>query len=583
MFTEEQLMLLEQLTYLGESVYKKAGINNPEKILSVADMVCLFTKEELKELSTKGEIGFTDGSEWAAIISAIQKDESLMNLQLVSHDAEQGIFCFADPKHDDEVIVAFRGTTNGKEWKDNVEGLTKSDTYYQKEALDFVESLPYDNITVVGHSKGGNKAQYVALLSDKVQKCVSMDGQGFSQEFFDKYWAEIEVNAKKIKNYSVSNDYVNILMFYVPGAEQIYCHGENENGLKNHSQSSFFQYSKDEDGNWEIELNSNGHPNLIGSTQDEVMSYLHQFTCFIINEMPNEDKENVMNYLSDLLPVVMDEKFKLEKDGVIYTLNPKGNEKGFPELMALDLDTLAIVVAYFVKYVEEYNLTETQIEQLLSAFGIEKMIEDCLEANNKQQYLDICINALPALIKFIGSSVTDEVTDNKRDPIIEIMLSIFADDWLYDFFGKDINVDEVWRNIEKEYKKIGNINQTKAKKDGIVRNGTELDFSQDVYETLINTISLIEGFTFQSVSDWKNYSSEEWYGPLSIGIAVNGITQYFEYLSEINTNCKKQINNIFKNVGNIDSRYSIKVLDITRSINDSKNKVLSLADNIVVK
>ena len=57
---------------------------------------------------------------------------------------------------------------------------------------DYIENLPYDSITVAGHSKGGNKAQYVTVLSDKVDRCISMDGQGFSQEFIDKYYAEIQ-------------------------------------------------------------------------------------------------------------------------------------------------------------------------------------------------------------------------------------------------------------------------------------------------------------------------------------------------------------------------------------------------------
>lgn len=319
MLTDEQLMLLEQLTYLGKSAYENAGLTDPGIGASVREMVGMFTEENLKELAENGAIGFTDGSEWAAIIRAIQNDDDLMDLQLSAYSDEQGIFCFTDPDNPGEAIVAFRGTKDGNEWADNVEELTESDTECQKAALDFIENLPYDNITVVGHSKGGNKAQYVTLLSDKVDRCVSMDGQGFSQEFLDKYWAEIEENASKIRNYSVSNDYVNILMFYVPGAEQIYCYGENENGLKNHSQSSFFQYYQDENGNWCIAVNSNDDANLVITSQDEIMTYLHQFTCFIINEMPDADKEAVMEYLSMLLSVAMDKHYRLEINGVVYS------------------------------------------------------------------------------------------------------------------------------------------------------------------------------------------------------------------------------------------------------------------------
>lgn len=50
--------------------------------------------------------------------------------------------------------------------------------YKVAEAADVVLES-YDSITVTGHSKGGNKAQYVTVLSDKVDRCISMDGQGF--------------------------------------------------------------------------------------------------------------------------------------------------------------------------------------------------------------------------------------------------------------------------------------------------------------------------------------------------------------------------------------------------------------------
>ncbi len=588
MLTDEQsvqLMLLEQLTYISGKVYDNAGLTDPGAVGSVKEMVGMFTEERLKELAKNGAIEFTDGSEWAAIIRAIQNDSYLMSLQLSAYSDEQGIFCFTAPNNPNEAIVAFRGTKDGDEWKDNVEGLTVSDTECQKAALDFIENLPYENITVVGHSKGGNKAQYVTILSDKVDCCVSMDGQGFSQEFLDKYWAEIEQNASKIKNYSVSNDYVNILMFYMPGAEQKYCYGENENGLKNHSQSSFFQYYQDENGNWCIAVNSKGYANLDITSQDEIMTYLHEFTCFIINEMPDEDKEDVMEYLGMLLAVAMDEHYRLDVNGVIYTQNPGKEEKGITDLLVLDMETATMIIAYLVKYIETYDLTEDQIRQLLAAFGMEEMLESLLAQIDvvvQKYHLDGIVGDAGGLLMFVFKLVIGQVTDGEGDPIIEWLLSEFVSEWLANIFGSDVDAGELWSNIGKEYNKIGDVDASKANQDGTIRSGVVMNFSKNTYSVLMNTISSIESLTFDSVASWKSYSNEEWYGPLSIGIAVNGITGYFSYLSEINTNCKNQIERIFTNVQNIDQSYSLKISEISEKVRKSKDNILRYANNIVI-
>lgn len=581
--TDEQLMLLEQLTYLSPSVYGASGLkkNNAD---SVEELLSVFTEDRLKELEKSGAIGYTDGSEWAAIIRAIQSDKDLMRMEIVAHDESQGIYCFTDPKRSGEAFVAFQGTKDGNEWIDNVEGLTETDTDCQKAALDFIENLPYDDITVVGHSKGGNKAQYVTLLSDKINRCIAMDGQGFSQEFLDKYWAEIEANAGKIKNYSLSNDYVNILMFYVPGAQQIFCKGENEIGLKNHSPSSYYDYYQDENGDWYIVKNDNGDTSLSLTTQDEIMIYLHEFTCFVLNEMPDADKRDVIEYLGVLLAVAMDEHFRYEINGTIYTQNPGDGEKGITNLIALDLDTASVVVAYLVKYVEVYDLTEQQVRDLCEAFGMGEMLDKLLVTVDefvKKYHLDGMVQDSGGLLMFLFKLLIGQVQDGEEDPLLEWILS-FANEWLTDFFGEDVDASEFWGNIGKEYAKIGDVDVGTAKQDGKIKTGVVLDFSQNAYDALMNTIASIEGMTFDSVSEWSNYANEEWYGPLSVGIAVNGITKYFSHLSEINAECKAQIDRIFTNVKDVDTRYSEKVFELSNAIVNTQNSIMQYANNIIV-
>lgn len=241
--SDSQLMLLEQFTYLNNSVYKGAGTSKVDNPKTVAELMSAFMDENgnldlslLEDPNTNvGE--FTSGKQWAGMLRAIAEDESLMCLEIgASYYDEDGATlatCYSDP-NSNEAYVTFRGTTGAREWHDNVLGLYQSDTACQQEALAFIESLSFDNITVTGHSKDGNKAMYVTLLSDKVKRCLSMDGQGFSKEFYDKYWAEVQKKGHLIKNYSLDDDYVHILLSPVPNSTQIYCEGYNEGGLDNH-------------------------------------------------------------------------------------------------------------------------------------------------------------------------------------------------------------------------------------------------------------------------------------------------------------------------------------------------------------
>ncbi len=105
----------------------------------------------------------------------------------INYEDSTGVsmICFYD-ENKKQAYAVFRGTGDF-EWEDNFKGGYLAVTPQQKKALDWINSLPYDNIIVSGHSKGGNKAQFVAYLSDKVSKCVSFDGQGFSKEFAKKH------------------------------------------------------------------------------------------------------------------------------------------------------------------------------------------------------------------------------------------------------------------------------------------------------------------------------------------------------------------------------------------------------------
>lgn len=126
--------------------------------------------------------------------------------------------------YEDNLIIVYKGTAGDFEWKDNVEGTyNTSDTKQQRIALSYFDEMvekfkDVKKIYVSGHSKGGNKSQYIGVLRgnmSKLERVYSFDGQGFNSIFLKKYNKEIENNRHKIFNICNEYDYVNILLFSI--------------------------------------------------------------------------------------------------------------------------------------------------------------------------------------------------------------------------------------------------------------------------------------------------------------------------------------------------------------------------------
>ena len=147
---------------------------------------------------------------------------------------------------DEEVSFVFKGTASG-EWIDNGKGLSGIPQKHKYIKYDYASGKKYDivksndfsttqqvqalnifngiifkdkalhnrKITVSGHSKGGNKAQFIAMKSDSVKSCFSFNGQGFSPEAIKMFESEsgsaFWKKCDKIKSLCSENDYVNVL------------------------------------------------------------------------------------------------------------------------------------------------------------------------------------------------------------------------------------------------------------------------------------------------------------------------------------------------------------------------------------
>lgn len=143
-----------------------------------------------------------------------------------------GACLFTNPATGDRYVV-FRGTQDG-EWLDNGAAMASQASKQQKNATLYFDSLvkkygwaQQDNIILAGHSKGGNKAQFVTLDSkfrDLIDEVYSLDGQGFSPEavafYRESMGEEYDCAIEKMRAVNGENDYVHPLGVTIIPEEQ---------------------------------------------------------------------------------------------------------------------------------------------------------------------------------------------------------------------------------------------------------------------------------------------------------------------------------------------------------------------------
>ena len=496
---------------------------------------------------------YMSGTEWASIIRYL-KESDLKDLTLSSTlesaDGDTTLaLCFTEKGNTEDAIVAFKGTSGREEWIDNVEGLNVSDTPCQIEALNYIEGLPYSNITVTGHSKGSNKAMYVAITSDKVDRCVGYDGQGFSQEFIDKYWAEIEARGVNITNYSVSTDFVHILLFPVPNSNQVYCVGYGIDSVgEHHSPNSLFVT----DGKGNLVYDENGKPMIIITSEDASMGMLHEFTTFVLNNATGEDKEAIVGLVSELLGEV----FGGGKPDVDKIVN----------IALSDSDSAALIVAYLVKYMDYKDMGAEDIDPLLEVLGL----------NELNELIPVEIGPIKFNLPLAGilDYIKKQLLDGDEDKATKWLLSKLAG-WLASDYN--IDVDGLWDKIGSNIERIDTSNGCA---NAVNRTGKTRDFSKKVYDALMDAITQIENAGAASVASWNNYSGESWFTSLLVGAAAKGINKYFTRLTETNEKCKTKINNVFDAVEHVDSTAATGLKSRCTELETINTTISGFADSV---
>lgn len=237
--------------------------------------------------------------------------------------------------YEDNLIIFYKGTAGDFEWKDNVEGTYNiSDTKQQRIALSYFDEMvekfkDVKKIYVSGHSKGGNKSQYIGVLRgnmSKLERVYSFDGQGFNSIFLKKYNKEIENNRHKIFNICNEYDYVNILLFSI--ANKIFIKSTTGIGNEKDRQSKLMHRFGGFHSPYSMFKNENGILKLNDVTeQSDIMKNFEKLFEYYNTNMEIEDSK-FMYYRMSL--------FMMESGSEVFgediPTTPKGFLKRFTKL-----------------------------------------------------------------------------------------------------------------------------------------------------------------------------------------------------------------------------------------------------------
>lgn len=281
--------------------------------------------------------------EFSTIINTIKKNKELYEkIKIVDVDnSVYGNISGSDRVvnvtflYEDNLIIVYKGTAGDFEWKDNVEGTYNiSDTKQQRMALSYFDEMvekfkDVKKVYVSGHSKGGNKSQYIGVLRgnmSKLERVYSFDGQGFNSIFLKKYNKEIENNRHKIFNICNEYDYVNILLFSI--ANKIFIKSTTGIGNEKDRQSKLMHRLGGFHSPYSMFKNENGILKLNEVTeQSDIMKNFEKLFEYYNTNMEIEDSKFIYYRMSLFMMESGSEVF-----GEDIPTTPKGFLKRFTKL-----------------------------------------------------------------------------------------------------------------------------------------------------------------------------------------------------------------------------------------------------------
>ena len=321
-----------------------------------------------------GRPRMTTAEEWKNIILAIARDSLIRKMKIMtvhvdlSPDGGAGksaVFLSPDTA---EAAIVFKGTelvAGSAQWKDNFYSGNLTDTPHQLRALEWYRDvwqnyhLNQYEVTVTGHSKGGNKAKYITVVDGTPDHCVSFDGEGFSDLFFSKYGFEIARHEDRIENHMVDYDYISPLLNDVGSCTYYYGNDYGIGGFtENHLANTFMRFG--ENGEFWIDVNEDGRPAEMLAFDEFAISYLRS--------LDDEERSKGLRMLNELLNSVLSVNGAMSRNEIVQT---------FLE-MAEDTDIsrhIAYMLAYLIRYEQKYPVMVNLLNSVFTRFDMAGLVQ----------------------------------------------------------------------------------------------------------------------------------------------------------------------------------------------------------------
>ena len=360
----EQVLLLENLTYMQPGNGRPFQMPSDYEGQTISDWLNAIDLNQIRD--NPGTDTKMSAEEWKSIINAVKNDSTLMDMKITAthvDNSESGgggrSIVFLDEKGG-EAVVAFKGTESSSEWMDNFKGGNVVETEQQKNALNWYREA-YDkyhldqyDITLTGHSKGGNKAKYITILDPTVDRCLSFDGQGFPDKFMEAYPDQIASRQNVIENHNVDYDYVNILLNDVGDTKYYKGYNIGDGGfLENHCPNAFLHFK--EDGSFTMDINPNG--------QAKEMQALDQFFNGLLRSMGEEHRTEALEMVNQFLNAAFSINSEMKTSDIVSMFLSVAADPKYS-------DELAYILAYFIKYEQENPEMAQYIKDVLAEFGM---------------------------------------------------------------------------------------------------------------------------------------------------------------------------------------------------------------------
>ena len=403
LYRMDELLLIELLTYLPEEDPLRSLQGAEGK--TVGEFLAEIDRSRIED--GKDYAVLMNGLDWRNILMALDRKENILRARILETHVDQaygagGGFSavLLDPA-EGEAVVAFRGTGH-HEWVDDFMGANQIDPLQQINALEWYKSayerlgLSRYTVSVIGHSKGGTKAKYITVLNDTPARCLSFDGQGFSDEFMMHYRDRILKRQDLIENHNIDFDYINILMNDV-GKNTYYVgfdygrHGFAET----HCPNTFFNFR--ENGEYTLRVNPNG--------QRPEMQILNQFINSMIRSGFSRKEQLETNRMVGML---VEKAFGIGAEHTVTEyINFLCDMVGDPQYR----DNTAYCVAFIIKYARttpEFLKSLKDIMHSFQADGVVKVLDLLEDLVNSRRFAAF-ISLGDFLIQHVNGVLTRQV------------------------------------------------------------------------------------------------------------------------------------------------------------------------------